>query len=116
MWKLDRKGFTLVEIMIVIVIIGILAAIAVPNFISTRDTAHQEACRANLRQLKSAIQMYRIDNGSYPAAVSWTVLKAGTDLDPYMGEVPSGCPGNGTYTYISSSGTITCNASGHSLP
>ncbi len=107
MWRLDRKGFTLVEIMIVVAIIGILALIAIPNFTAARNEAYKEACKANLGQLKSAIQMYRIDDNSYPAAATDTYLGS------YMGEVPVECPGNGTYTY--SSGTVTCNASGHSI-
>lgn len=123
MWNLDRKGFTLVEIMIVVIIIGILAAIAIPNFMSTRSTAQQEACIANLRQLDAALEMYRIDKGYYPTATSWDKLRLGEDLlpdtgdeylDPYMKDVDD-CPGTGTYSYNSTSGNVTCSASGHSI-
>lgn len=65
---LRRKGFTLVEIMIVVAIIGLLAAIAIPNFIKARQTAEKQACIANLKQIQGAVQVWALDGN-----------KAGTD-------------------------------------
>ena len=65
---LRRKGFTLVEIMIVVAIIGLLAAIAIPNFVKARQTAEKQACIANLKQIQGAVQVWALDNN-----------KAGTD-------------------------------------
>lgn len=62
MIKLKEKGFTLVEIMIVVAIIAILSAIAIPNFMTARSKSRANACRANLRQVESAVEQYAMDN------------------------------------------------------
>src|SRR3954454_126321 len=71
-----RKGFTLVEIMIVVLIIGILLAIAVPNFIKARESSRTKACVANLKQIDSAKEQYAMDNklndgAAVPAGALW---------------------------------------------
>jgi type IV pilus assembly protein PilA len=63
MKKTSRKGFTLVEIMIVVVIIGLLAAMAVPAFNKVREEARRKAIINNLRQVASAGQQYILENG-----------------------------------------------------
>ena len=60
---LRKKGFTLVEIMIVVAIIGLLAAIAIPNFVNARTRAQTNACIANLKQIQGAIQVWALDTG-----------------------------------------------------
>jgi len=74
-----NKGFTLVEIMIVVAIIGLLAAIAIPNFVKARTTAQKNACINNLRQLDGAIQQYALENKK--AASDAVAL---SDCTPYL--------------------------------
>ena len=61
-----QSGFTLIEIMVVIVILGILAAIVAPNVLGNVDKAQQEKVRQDLRAIDSALKFYRLDNYNYP--------------------------------------------------
>ena len=98
--KTSRKaGFTLVEIMIVVAIIGLLAAIAIPNFIKARATSQANACINNLRQIDGAINEWALENGQ---ATSATVTGGINGVSAYIklnsnSSVP-GCPASGTYT------------------
>jgi len=82
---LNRRGFTLIELMIVVVIIGILAAIAIPNFLSMQDRAKEASVRANMHTIQVAFEDFNVlTNGTYPIAAA-SVTPAGdtlTDLLP----------------------------------
>ena len=61
-----QKGFTLIEIMVVVVILGVLAALVIPNIMSRPDQAKAAAAQADLKAVSSSLELYRLDNGAYP--------------------------------------------------
>lgn len=92
--RASQKGFTLIELMIVIAIIAILAAVLVPNFIRARAQGQLTACKSNLRNIATAIEMYAVDNGArYPNSV-------GILTPNYIRTIPE-CPTASSETYSS---------------
>jgi prepilin-type N-terminal cleavage/methylation domain-containing protein len=107
-----RAGFTLVEIMIVVAIIGLLAAIAIPNFVHSRAKSQATACINNMRQIDSAIQQFAMEKDLAPgAAVNLTDLTSYIKLNS-AGSIP-GCPAGGIYTPqpVSNIPSVTCSLS-----
>ncbi len=114
--KTNRKsGFTLVEIMIVVAIIGLLAAIAIPNFVKARTTAQKNACINNLRQIDGAKEQYMLENGTSTPPATVALLSGPTG---YIKTAPT-CPSGPAAYAVGGAGvdpTCTQEAATHLLP
>jgi prepilin-type N-terminal cleavage/methylation domain-containing protein len=108
----STTGFTLVEIMIVVAIIGLLAAIAIPNFTKSRTRAQAQVCTENLSKIESAKQIWAVENNKVDGDVPTTGDLVGPLL--FLKQMPA-CPGGGTYQFNSVGTTATCSISGHTL-
>lgn len=128
-----KKGFTLVELLIVIIIIAVLAAIAIPKFSNSSQRSKESSLRANLKLVRNAIDLFRADTGAFPATMAGLTTAttaglsaaaapctiAGTDWrGPYLQAVPVDPVSGSAMTYGTAAadvGTVKSSATGNGL-
>jgi general secretion pathway protein G len=111
-----NKGFTLIELLIVVGIIGILATLLMANFIGVRQRARDAQRKSDIRQIQSALEIYRSDISSYPATLYPTncptsgALQGGSPANTYMSKIPCDPSTSTNYSY-----TQTGSGTGYTL-
>jgi prepilin-type N-terminal cleavage/methylation domain-containing protein len=112
-----QTGFTIVELMIVLAIIAIMLAIAIPNYTKSREESHRNSCIVNLRQINSAIDQWVIEN-----KIATGTVPSGADEDEiyaYLKGAKPKCPSGGIYTIhaVGDIDQVTCSLTdrGHTL-
>lgn len=90
---MNKRGFTLIEILFVVIVIAVLAAIALGRIATTTATAKANACKSNQAIMNTQLEQYRLDNGQWPASLA-TVTGSTT----YFPDGAPTCPSSGSYT------------------
>lgn len=109
-WGVRRAGFTLVEIMIVVILVGLLSAIAIPSYVRSREVTQMDACIHNLVQIDGAKTRYALENNK----TMGDVIEE-TEIREYFVKRWSGCPAGGVYTINPVGTDPTCNIEGHTI-
>ena len=113
----NKHGFTLVEILLVVAIIGLLAAIAIPAFVTARTQSRKNVCIGGLRQINSAKEQWALTENQKDGYEILPADKMGEEgIDSYIKGGEPSCPSLGTYTYHPVGTDPTCDQNEHVLP
>ena len=110
-----EKGFTLVELMIVIIILAVLTGIAIPSYMVLRNRARTAAAQSEMKNIATALEMHNADLEQYPVTANYPAALTGgaASGEVYMSPVPANDPWGNAYTYASADGssyTLTCTS------
>ena len=115
------KGFTLLEVMLVVIIIGIIAIIALPRLLVTKTQAEEESCDSNLQAIRTQLECYQWNNGTYPAGDATGNIDFFLDTTNYglywpeTTAVSGACPAGSNYVYgMSGPAAASCMCPTHS--
>jgi general secretion pathway protein G len=103
---MKRKGLTLIELLIVVIILGALAAIAIPRMSANSATAKQRACQTNIATMNTQVELYNANNGSWPTLAALTA-----DANYFPNGAPA-CPSSGVYTLSGTTNRVSCSIHG----
>jgi general secretion pathway protein G len=106
------KGFTLVELMVVIIILAVLTGIAIPSYLALRNRARIQATRSEMQNIATALSVYEADTGSYPEDLVDLEDDAEGGDGAYMANVPANDAWGNAYTYTLASGSYTLTSTG----
>ena len=127
--KRNKLGFTLVELLVVIVVLAVLAAIVLPKFMDSSARSKESALKSDLKLMRNAISLFQADTGKYPNTLAdlagtdkatvkvdgGTVVVANDWHGPYIDSVIDDPVSGSAFTYVSSTGKVTSSASGNAL-
>lgn len=110
-YRKRKNGFTLIELLVVVAIIGVLASLLMVNFVGIRQRGRDGQRKSNLKQIQSALELYRTDNDTYPASSDYPAcdisLKSKDGTLTYMQKMPCDPLSGGSYTYSPTLTTYT---------
>lgn len=125
----NKRGFTLVELLVVIVVLAVLAAIVLPKFMNSSNRSKESALKSDLKLVRNAVSLFQADTGNYPATLAdlsestvanvkvagGAAVKAADWHGPYLESVPTDPVSGSALTFDAATGKVTSSASGNGL-